>query len=199
MLIFRSATPILLLRFCNAARRTYLQVMTALDRTVAFRIDKSLPDRAEAAARRAAAVQRIRDDTGIDEALIDALVEGFYARVRDGDFIGPVFAERISDWGPHLAQMKLFWSSVALSTGVYQGRPMPKHLPLPIDARHFDRWLQIFEATARDLCPPVAAEHFITRARRIAESLELGVANANGVLVGPGERYTPPQPAWNPD
>ncbi len=199
VLILRSATPILLLRFCNAARRAYVPAMTASDRTVAFHIDKPLPDRAEAAVRRAAAVQRIRDETGIDEALIDALVEGFYARVRDDDFIGPVFAERISDWGPHLEQMKLFWSSVALSTGVYQGRPMPKHLPLPIDARHFDRWLQIFEATARDLCPPAAAEHFITRARRIAESLELGVANANGVLVGPGERYTRPQPAWKPD
>lgn len=198
MLIFRSATPILLRRFCDAAPSPYLQPMTAPDRTVAFRIDKPAPDRAEAAARRAEAVQRIRDETGIDEALIDALVEGFYARVREDDFIGPIFAERISDWGPHLAQMKLFWSSVALSTGVYQGRPMPKHLPLPIDARHFDRWLQIFEGTARDLCPPVAADHFIVRARRIAESLELGVANANGVLVGPGERYVRQPAMWTP-
>ena len=199
MLIFRSATPILLLRFCNAARRAYLQPMSAPDRTVAFRIDRPAPDRAEAAARRAAAVQRIRDETGIDEALIDALVEGFYARVRDDDVIGPIFAERISDWGPHLEQMKLFWSSVALSTGVYQGRPMPKHLPLPIDARHFDRWLELFRETARDLCPPVAADHFIVRARRIAESLELGVANANGVLVGPGERYRRPETPWAPE
>ena len=199
VLIFRSATPILRLRFCNEARRAYLQVMTVPDRTVAFRLDRPAPDRAEAAARRAEAVARIRAETGIDEGLIDALVEGFYARVRHDALIGPIFAERVADWGPHLEQMKLFWSSVALSTGVYQGRPMPKHLPLPIDARHFDRWLQIFEATARDLCPPVAAEHFIVRARRIAESLELGVANANGVLVGPGERYTRPQPAWKPD
>ena len=199
MLIFRSATPILLQRFCDAAPSPYLHAMSSPDRTVAFRIDRPAPDRAEAAARRAEAVQRIRDQTGIDEALIDALVEGFYARVRDDDFIGPIFAERIDDWGPHLEQMKLFWSSVALSTGVYQGRPMPKHLPLPIDARHFDRWLQIFEETARDLCPPVAAGHFIVRARRIAESLELGVANANGVLVGPGERYRRPDPARRPD
>ena len=102
--------------------------------------------------------------------LIDALVEGFYARVRDDRLIGPIFADRIADWGPHLAQMKLFWSSVALSTGVYQGRPMPKHLPLPVDARHFDRWLELFEATAADVCPPAAAAHFIERARRIAES-----------------------------
>src|SRR5690606_41691671 len=173
--------------------------MDTPERTLAFRIDRPAPDLAEAAARREAAVARIRAETGIAEAMIDALVEGFYARVREDDFIGPIFAARIDDWGPHLAQMKLFWSSVALSTGVYQGRPMPKHLPLPIDARHFDHWLALFEAAARDLCPPVAAEHFIVRARRIAESLELGVANANGVLVGPGERYRRPEMPWEPE
>ena len=153
----------------------------------------------DAAARRQAAVEQIRRETGIDEALIDALVEGFYARVREDGLIGPIFADRITDWGPHLAQMKLFWSSVALSTGVYQGRPMPKHLPLPIDARHFDRWLEIFEATTHDLCPPLAADHFMERARRIAESLELGVANANGVLLGKGERYCGVFEGWAPD
>lgn len=152
----------------------------------------------EAALRREAAVRAIREATGIDEAMIDALVEGFYARVRDDALIGPIFAERIEDWGPHLVQMKLFWSSVALSTGVYEGRPMPKHLPLPIDARHFDRWLEIFRETARDLCPPVAADHFIERAERIAMSLELGVAGWNRVIVPPGERYIRPTEAWTP-
>ena len=144
-----------------------------------FRIE----DPAGAAARREAAVQRLRDETGIDEAMIDALVEGFYARVRDDALIGPIFAARITDWAPHLAQMKLFWSSVALSTGVYQGRPMPRHLPLPIDARHFDRWLELFTETARAICPAVAAAHFIERAKRIAESLELGVATSQGVIL----------------
>ena len=75
---------------------------------------------------------------------------------------------------------------------------MPKHLPLPVDARHFDRWLELFEATARELCPSVAADHFIERARRIAESLELGIAGANGVLLGKGQRYLRPTEAWGP-
>lgn len=160
-----------------------------------FRIED--PD--GAAARRDAVVRRLREETGIDEAMIDALVEGFYTRVRGDTLIGPIFAARITDWAPHLAQMKLFWSSVALSTGVYQGRPMPKHLPLPIDARHFERWLELFVETARALCPPVAADHFIERARRIAESLELGIATANGVILAKGERYIRPTQAWRPD
>tara|TARA_R110001606_G_scaffold71247_16_gene163658 strand:- start:19725 stop:20225 length:501 start_codon:yes stop_codon:yes gene_type:complete len=148
--------------------------------------------------RRDAAKHRIETETGIDEAMIDRLVDGFYDRVRADTLIGPIFDERISDWGPHLAQMKLFWSSVALMTGVYHGRPMPKHLPLPVDGRHFDRWLELFRATARDLCPPEAADHFIERAERIADSLELGIAGANGVLLRKGERYVRPTEVWGP-
>jgi len=151
-----------------------------------------------AASRRAAVVAQIQTETGIDEALIARLVDGFYGRVRADPLIGPVFNDRIIDWEPHLEQMRLFRSSVALMSGVYHGRPTPKHLPLPIDARHFDRWLELFEATARDLCPPAAAGHFIERARRIAESLELGIAGAAGVLLGKGERYLRPTEAWTP-
>lgn len=155
-------------------------------------------DPKDAATRRAEMVEQIRAETGIDEAMIARLVDGFYDGVRTDPLIGPVFNERIRDWEPHLEQMRLFWSSVALMSGVYHGRPMPKHLPLPVDARHFDRWLELFEAAARDLCPPAAAAHFIERARRIAESLELGVAGANGVLPGKGERYLRPTESWTP-
>ncbi|MGZ9114188.1 MAG: group III truncated hemoglobin [Brevundimonas sp.] len=148
--------------------------------------------------RRQSAIRRIEAETGIDEPMIARLVDAFYDRVRLDPLIGPVFSDRIRDWGPHLEQMKLFWSSVALMSGVYHGRPMPKHLPLPVDARHFDRWLELFEAAAADVCPPAAAAHFIERARRIAESLELGIAGARGVLLGKGERYLRPTEAWTP-
>jgi hemoglobin len=39
----------------------------------------------------------------------------------------------------------------------YHGQPMVAHLPLPIDAPHFDRWLEIFVETARNVCPVPAA------------------------------------------
>ena len=66
---------------------------------------------------------------------------------------------------------------------------MSQHGRLEIDARHFDRWLTIFCETAREVCPPSAAERFAFHAGRIGESLELGLAAQKGVIPEPGERY----------
>jgi hemoglobin len=126
--------------------------------------------------------------TGIDEHMIERLVRRFYEKVRGDALLGPVFAARIRDWEPHLQRMCAFWSSVALMSGRYHGNPMTKHLPLPVDAAHFDRWLALFEETAREVCPPDAEAHFVERAWRIAESLELGIAGGRGILLRRGER-----------
>ncbi len=126
----------------------------------------------------------------VDPALIDALVRDFYAEVRADPLLGPIFAARITDWEPHLELMGAFWCSVMLRTGGYHGRPMPKHASLPVDARHFDRWLALFEASASRVCPR-AAHLFVERAQRIAESLELGVAGARGLTLQIEERLAP--------
>ena len=139
--------------------------------------------------RRAEIVALTQKETGIDEGMIERLIRAFYVRVRQDAMLAPVFESRIADWEPHLERMFAFWSSLTLMTGRYHGQPMAKHLALPVDAIHFDRWLALFDQTARELCPPAAAERFIERAHRVAESLELGVAGANGVMLGKGERY----------
>ncbi len=134
-------------------------------------------------------IAEIIDRTGIGEVMIDRLVRAFYDRIRSDAVLGPIFEARVSDWEPHLQRMCAFWSSIVLMSGNYHGRPMEKHMPLPIDARHFDRWLALFEETARDVCPEAAADHFIDRAHRIAESLEMGIAINRGVRLGRGERF----------
>ena len=139
--------------------------------------------------RRERITAEIMERTGITEAMIERLVHGFYAKVRADAVLGPIFDIRIKDWEPHLQQMCAFWSSVALMTGRYHGTPMAKHLPLPVDAGHFDRWLELFETTAREVCPLEAAAHFVERARRIAASLELGIAGGKGIMLGNGERF----------
>jgi hemoglobin len=60
--------------------------------------------------RRAEITNRIRAETGIDDAMISRLVRGFYARVRTDELLGPVFAARIANWEPHLQRMCDFWS-----------------------------------------------------------------------------------------
>ena len=143
----------------------------------------------EAAERREKITAEIVARTGITEPLIERLVRTFYAKVRSDEVLGPIFDARILDWESHLQRMFAFWSSVALMSGRYHGTPMAKHMPLPVDADHFDRWLALFEATAREVCAPQAATHFVELARRIAASLELGIAGSQGVMLGNGERF----------
>ena len=142
----------------------------------------------DAEARRAAFAADVQARTGIDEDMIQRLVHSFYDRIRADEVLGPIFASRIADWGPHLERMCAFWSSVTLMTGRYHGRPMQAHVPLPVDATHFDRWLGLFDATAHDVCPPAAASYFVERAHMIAESLELGIGTARGLMLAKGQR-----------
>lgn len=126
---------------------------------------------------------------GVDEAAIHRLVHGFYAKVRQDALLGPIFNSRIADWDEHLERMCRFWSSVATMSGTYHGNPMAKHITLPVDAVHFDRWLELFEATAAEVCSADAAAYFIERARRIARSFELGIAVQAGALPARGQRF----------
>ena len=120
---------------------------------------------------------------GVTEAMIEELVHGFYAKVRQDPELGPIFGVVVSDWGPHLRKMCDFWSSVTLMSGRYHGTPMPVHARLDgVGPAQFGRWLQLFEATAIEVCPPAAAALFVDRARRIAQSLQMGMAVARGEL-----------------
>jgi hemoglobin len=118
---------------------------------------------------------------GINELMIKTLVHSFYTKVRNDPFIGPIFHEKIGDdWDKHLAIMCDFWSSVALSSNRYKGTPMIKHINLPgLNKEHFRRWLSLFEENAHNVCSKEIAEFFIDKAKRIAESLMLGIAYYN--------------------
>jgi hemoglobin len=130
-----------------------------------------------AEARRRSIIEGIVARTGIDEPMIEHLVRLFYDRARRDPLIGPIFMSRVQDWEGHIARMCAFWSSVALMSGRYHGQPMAAHLPLPVSTPHFERWLALFAEAAHEVCPPAAAAHFIDRARRIADTLALGIAS----------------------
>ncbi|MDE1150063.1 MAG: group III truncated hemoglobin [Azospirillaceae bacterium] len=114
---------------------------------------------------------------GITEAFIDDLVETFYARVRVHPLLGPVFNTAIADWPAHLARMKDFWSSLALWTGRYHGKPVRAHQSMPgLTPALFPPWLALFRDTLADIAPsPQAAAFFMDRADRVAATLKAAV------------------------
>lgn len=123
----------------------------------------------------------IMGETGLNEYVLTELVHQFYGKIRADATLGPIFADRITDWDPHLARMVEFWSSVALMTGRYHGAPVPKHTGLPVTRAHFDHWLALFRKTAHEICTPEGAAHVIARAERIARSLHMAVQDAQGI------------------
>jgi hemoglobin len=111
----------------------------------------------------------------IDEPGIAALVAGFYGRAREDAVLGPVFDAAIDDWDHHLARLTDFWSSVTLSTGRYKGNPFGAHRPLGLQPAMFDRWLELWRETAREVFEAPVAESFIRKAELIASSLRMGL------------------------
>lgn len=137
-----------------------------------------MDDDAIHAAERLARHQAHAAALGIDEALISTLVDAFYERVRGHAMLGPIFEDAIGDdWDAHLARMKRFWASVALHAGTYSGKPVPAHKKLAgVRPWHFDVWLALFRQTLIDVAPnPTAANYFLERAHRIAQSLQVAM------------------------
>lgn len=128
--------------------------------------------------RRPEQTARLMAETGLDDAMLHDLVHRFYDKVRVDPMLAPIFAARIADWEPHLERMVAFWSSVALMTGRYHGAPVPAHASLPVNGKHFERWLALFRQTAEETCTSAGAIHVIERAERIAQSLHMAVQDA---------------------
>ena len=64
-----------------------------------------------------------------------------------------------------------------LGSGRYKGQPMPAHVrhAARITPAAFTRWLELWGETTASLLAPEAATAMQERARRIAESLALGI------------------------
>ena len=107
------------------------------------------------------------DITALED--IKRLVDTFYNRVRQDSLLGPIFDEKIQDrWAQHLAKMYTFWQTLLLDEYTYQGRPFPPHAQLPLEAAHFNRWLEIFEETVNDLFQGPVAEEAKARGHKMA-------------------------------
>lgn len=79
---------------------------------------------------------------------VKLLVDSFYDKVNKDALLAPVFNDFAGvHWETHLPVMYDFWSSVLFGDMSYKGNPFLKHIPLPVEKTHFDRWLELFKQT----------------------------------------------------
>ncbi len=107
------------------------------------------------------------------EAEIRQMVDAFYERIREDDLLGPIFEERIEDWSKHLPTMYSFWGSILLGKAEYSGNPFAKHMPLPVEHDHFERWIRLFIETVDYLFSGPKAEQAKAAAKSIAHSFQI--------------------------
>jgi len=120
----------------------------------------------------------------IDITDIKLFVDEFYNKVRKDELIGPVFSSVINDdWEPHLNKMYTFWNAALFGVAGFKGNPFAKHAPLPIAQQHFDRWLELFNATINNHFDGPIAEDAKHRAALMAEMFVYKLGRMNG---GPG-------------
>ena len=108
---------------------------------------------------------------------LEHLLKHFYADVRQHAEIAPIFAANIDDWPAHLQKIADFWSGATGGPAHYRG-PMPmKHIPLGLEERHFQAWLDLWSRHCRAHLAPAAAEELIAVAETIGQRLRQIVAH----------------------
>jgi hemoglobin len=104
---------------------------------------------------------------------IAKLVSTFYVKVTPDPVIGKFFTEVVQlSWEKHIPLIVDFWSTILLGEGNYRGNVMEAHQQLnarsKMEQHHFDRWLQLWEETVRELFAGTKAEEAVQRSQSIA-------------------------------
>ncbi len=107
-----------------------------------------------------------------NEADIRWMVDAFYEQIRQDALLGPVFDEKVGDWGRHLPTMYAFWNRLLLGKEGYDGNPWLKHAQIPLEKAHFNRWLELFTQTVETRFSGPRATQAVGVAKSIAHSFQ---------------------------
>ncbi len=123
-----------------------------------------------------AAIEAPEADEAVTEDMVRALVDLFYTRAHADPLLGPFFAATIPDWPGHLQTVGAFWSRVLRGSDGYRGCVMGAHTHLRMAPAHFDRWMALFEDSARQTLSAEGFERAMSVANSIDERLRLFAA-----------------------
>jgi len=120
-----------------------------------------------------------------DRADVERLVSAFYTAAFRDPLIGPIFTDVAHmDLAHHLPIMCDFWQTVLFRAGLYHRNALALHVALhakhPLDAGHFDRWLELWAAAVDALFAGEKAELAKLQATRIAGSIRRRLEGRSG-------------------
>jgi hemoglobin len=106
------------------------------------------------------------------------LIRSFYTQAMQDELIGAFFTEVAAiNLEEHLPIMGDFWENLLFHTGAYHGGMMQKHFRINskknLEAEHFARWLELFEAEVDKHFVGPMAEEAKSRAKTIAPSMHM--------------------------
>ena len=112
---------------------------------------------------------------------IQLMVNEFYGKVKEDELLGPIFESVVKgNWDAHLEKMHGFWETIIFNVKKYTGSPFQKHVPLPIDAKHFERWLALFHETIDQRFKGKNAEEIKKRSTQMGLMFECKLKHIKG-------------------
>ena len=111
-----------------------------------------------------------------DRADVRVLLQRFYGRAFDDEILAEPFSElRAKGLDSHLPVMCDFWETVLFRAGLYHRNALLAHRQLdersPLCAKHFTRWLTLWNDTVDQMYCGPAADRAKIQAGRIAKAM----------------------------
>jgi len=117
---------------------------------------------------------------------IKTLVDHFYDKVKIDPLLGPIFNGVLEGhWPKHLEKLYRFWQTILLDEHTYHGSPFSPHAQLPVEEKHFDRWIELFEKTIDEHFVGRKAAEAKWRANKMAEMFQYRIEQYKGNSIKP--------------
>lgn len=98
----------------------------------------------------------------------------FYAKAIEDDMLAPFFLDELGDdledeeWVDHIELLADFWLAKILGHDTYFGNYVGAHVKMPhLQRATFDRWFELFGATADEVYTPEVAKNFKKQAMQL--------------------------------
>jgi len=118
---------------------------------------------------------------------VSNLVDAFYKEALKDGLLGPIFHAAVhqEEWPSHLERINDFWNTVLFGEGTYRGNPFSKHSHLPLEKRHFERWVELFCGEVDKLFSGTKADEVKFRAKKMGELFEIKMQH---IKSNPGQQ-----------